>query len=117
MNAPRRDLMIAPRIKVLRKRLTTKTFQLKNIPGSSVKLCPKESGEIFEAVNGGGRRNGDGPAAPIRIYCPATMRLRTSVAPWKETSRVPSGKKTDIVAFCVSSPDVSFSSRVAFTFT
>ena len=77
----------------------------------------KGTWRIFEAVNGGGRRNGDGPAAPIRIYCPATMRLRTSVAPWKETSRVPSGKKTDIVAFCVSSPDVSLRLRVAFIFT
>src|SRR5438128_12612767 len=99
------------------KSISTKPFQLKNIPGSSVKLCPKEPGDIFEAVNGGGRRNGDGPAAPIRIYCPATMRLKTRVGPWKEPSRVPSGKKLDIVQVCVSSPDVSFSSRVAFTFT
>ena len=81
------------------------------------RLCPKEPGEIFEAVNGGGRGNGDRPAAPIRIYCPATMRLKTCVAAWKEPSRVPSGKKTDIVAVCVSSPEVSFSLRVAFSFT
>ena len=117
MNALRRDLKIAPGINVLRKRLTTKAFQLKNIPGSSIKLCSKEPGEMFEAVNGRDRRNGDGPAAPIRIYCPATMRLKTRVGPWKETSRVPSGKKTEIVQVCVSSPDVSFNSRVAFTFT
>ena len=82
-----------------------------------VRLCLKEPGEIFEAANGGDRRNGDGPAATIRIYCPATMRLKTRVGPWKEPSRVPSGKKTEIVQVCVSSPDVSFSLRVAFNFT
>ena len=50
MNAPRRDLKIAPRINALSKRPSTKTFQPKNIPGSPVKLCPKEPGEIFATV-------------------------------------------------------------------
>jgi hypothetical protein len=68
-------------------------------PGSSVKLGPKEPGEIVEAVNGGGRRNGDGPAGLHKELLPryyafedprGPLQRNIQSAVWKEDGNRPS---------------------------